>query len=159
MSTPQEWTAPDPEIGPAPGVEFATPGARLVAYIVDNLIQFGLTIVLLLASFILGAIFVPLGALAFIAGIAFLFIYFPYFWVRSGQTPGMKLMQIKVVRDADGGPLGWGAAILRWVGYWVSATVFYIGFIWIFIDKRKRGWHDLIASTVVIQAPNDLTSP
>ena len=159
MSTPQEWTAPDPEIGPAPGVEFATPGARLVAYIVDNLIQFGLTIVLLLASFILGAIFVPLGALAFIAGIAFLFIYFPYFWVRSGQTPGMKLMQIKVVRDADGGPLGWGAAILRWVGYWVSATVFYIGFIWIFIDKRKRGWHDRIASTVVIQAPNDLTSP
>ena len=71
----------------------------------------------------------------------------------------MRLMQIKVVRDADGGPIGWGSAILRFIGYWVSAAVFYIGFIWIFIDKRKRGWHDLIAGTVVIKAPVDLTSP
>ena len=156
MTTPQEWTAPDPEIGPAPGVEFGSPGARLVAYIVDNLVQFGLSIVLILASGILGAIFIPLGVLAFIA---FLFIYYPYFWVRSGQTPGMRLMQIKVVRDADGGPIGWGSAILRFIGYWVSAAVFYIGFIWIFIDKRKRGWHDLLGGTVVIKAPVDLTSP
>ena len=74
MTTPQEWTAPDPEIGPAPGVEFGSPGARLVAYIVDNLVQFGLSRVLILASGILGAIFIPLGVLAFIA---FLFIYYP----------------------------------------------------------------------------------
>ena len=34
--------------------------------------------------------------------------------------------------------------------------VFYIGFIWIFIDKRKRGWFDLIAGTVAIKAqPED----
>ena len=45
-----------------------------------------------------------------------------------------------------------GAAILRLIGYWISAIVFYIGYIWIFIDKRKRGWHDLIAGTVVIKA-------
>jgi uncharacterized RDD family membrane protein YckC len=159
MSTPQVWTGPDPEAGPAPGIEFGSPGARLVAYLVDQLVQWGLTLVLILAAAILGAIFVPLGALAFVAGLALLFIYFPYFWVRSGQTPGMRLMQIKVVRDADGGPIGWGSAILRWIGYWVSAVVFYIGFIWIFIDKRKRGWHDLLGGTVVIKAPSDLTSP
>ena len=158
MSSPQPWTAPEPEVGPAPGVEFGSPGARLVAFIVDNLIQWGLTLALVLASVILGAIFVPLGALALIAGLAFLFLYFPYFWQKSGQTPGMRLMQIKVVRDADGGPLGWGAAILRWIGYYISGLVFYIGFIWIFIDKRKRGWHDLIGGTVVIKAPADLTS-
>ena len=158
MSSPQPWTAPEPEVGPAPGVEFGSPGARLVAVIVDNLIQWGLTLALVLASVILGAIFVPLGALALIAGLAFLFLYFPYFWQKSGQTPGMRLMQIKVVRDADGGPLGWGAAILRWIGYYISGLVFYIGFIWIFIDKRKRGWHDLIGGTVVIKAPADLTS-
>ncbi len=158
MTSPQPWTAPDPEVGPAPGVEYGTPGARLDEFIVDNLIQWGLTLALVLASAVLGAIFVPLGALAFVAGIAFLFIYFPYFWQKSGQTPGMRLMQIKVVRDADGGPLGWGSAILRWIGYYISAVVFYIGFIWIFIDKRKRGWHDLIGGTVVIKAPADLTS-
>lgn len=159
MTSPQPWTAPDPEVGPAPGVEFGSPGARLVAFIVDNLIQWGLTLALFLAAAILGAIFIPLGALVFVAGLALLFIYFPYFWQKSGQTPGMRLMQIKVVRDADGGPLGWGPAILRWIGYYISGLVFYIGFIWIFIDKRKRGWHDLIGGTVVIKAPADLTSP
>ncbi len=61
-------------------------------------------------------------------------------------------MNVKVVRDRDGGPITWGPAILRLIGYYVSALVFYIGYIWIFIDKRKRGWHDLIAGTVVIKA-------
>jgi uncharacterized RDD family membrane protein YckC len=45
-----------------------------------------------------------------------------------------------------------GSAILRLIGYWVSGAVFYIGFIWIFVDKRRRGWMDLIASTVVVKA-------
>ena len=152
------WQGPDPEAGPAPGVEFATPGARLVAYIIDVLIQFGLFIALFLATGILLAIFWPLGLIAGLAATAFLFLYFPYFWQKSGQTPGMKLMAIKVVRDKDGGPIGWGAAILRLIGYYISGAVFYIGYIWIFIDKRKRGWHDLIASTVVVKAPNDLSS-
>jgi uncharacterized RDD family membrane protein YckC len=156
--TVSEWSAPDPEGGPAPGVEFGSPGARLVGYIIDQVIQFGLSIALFLAAAVLAAIFVPLGALAFVAGIAFLFLYFPFFWVRSGQTPGMRLMGIKVVRDKDGGPIGWGSAFLRLIGYWVSAIVFYIGFIWIFIDKRKRGWYDLIAGTVVIKVGGDLTS-
>jgi uncharacterized RDD family membrane protein YckC len=155
-TTPTEWSAPDPDGGPAPGVEFATPGARLVGYIIDGLIQFGLGLGLILVGTILLAIFWPLGVVAFLAGGLFLFLYFPYFWQRSGQTPGQRLMQIKVVRDSDGGPIGWGPAILRLIGYWVSGLVFYLGYIWIFIDKRKRGWFDLIAGTVVIKAPNDL---
>jgi uncharacterized RDD family membrane protein YckC len=77
--------------------------------------------------------------------------YFPWFWVRDGATPGMKMQNLRVVRDADGGPLSVGQAILRLIGYWVSGAVFYLGFIWIFIDKRRRGWHDLIAGTVVIK--------
>ncbi len=65
----------------------------------------------------------------------------------------MKMMKIKVVRDREGGPLSWGTAILRMIGYWVSGAVFYLGYIWIFIDKWKRGWHDLIAGTVVVKTP------
>ena len=32
-----------------------------------------------------------------------------------------------------------------------SAAVVYLGFAWVFIDARRRGWHDLIAGTVVIE--------
>ena len=77
--------------------------------------------------------------------------YFPYFWARSGQTPGMKMFGLFVVRDSDGGPISGGQAVLRLFGYWVSGFVLYLGYIWVFIDKRRRGWHDLIAGTVVVQ--------
>jgi uncharacterized RDD family membrane protein YckC len=77
--------------------------------------------------------------------------YFPYFWATSGSTPGMRMMGLKVVRDSDGGPISGGQAVMRLIGYWVSGAVFYLGYIWIFIDKRHRGWHDLIAGTLVVQ--------
>lgn len=158
MATPTEWSAPDPEGGPAPGIEFASPGARLVGYIIDVLINFGIFIVLTLVTGIFAAILPILAIIPFVGIFLVSLLYFPYFWQRSGQTPGMRLMQIKVVRDADGGPLTWGPAILRLIGYWISGIVFYLGYIWIFIDKRKRGWFDLIAGTVVIKAPADLLS-
>jgi len=31
--------------------------------------------------------------------------------------------------------------------------VFYLGYVWILVDKRRRGWHDLIAGTVMIKRP------
>jgi uncharacterized RDD family membrane protein YckC len=77
--------------------------------------------------------------------------YFPWFWARSGATPGMTAMGLRVVRDRDGGPISGGQAILRLIGYVINGLVLYLGFIWIFVDKRRRGWHDLIAGTVVIK--------
>jgi len=154
MSTPSgSWQAPDPDAGPAPGVQFASPGARLVGYIVDIFIQFMVVVVLGILSTILAVIFWPLAVITALLIIAVSILYFPYFWVQSGQTPGMSLMKIKVVRDDDGGPITWGPAILRWIGFWVSTFVFYIGFIWIFVDKRRRGWMDLLGGTVVIAVP------
>ena len=78
-------------------------------------------------------------------------LYFPFFWARGGQTPGMRLFDLYVVRDGDGGSIGWGTALLRLVGLWVAGAVFYLGFIWIFVDKRRRGWQDLIAGTLVVK--------
>ena len=147
------WEGPPAEAGPAPGIEFASPGARLVGYIVDILIQFVAFVVLGVLTIVLGVIFFPLAILSSLAIVALAIGYFPYFWVRSGQTPGMSIMKIKVVRDADGGPITWGPAILRWIGFYISHLIFYLGFIWIFIDKRRRGWMDLLGGTVVIAVP------
>jgi uncharacterized RDD family membrane protein YckC len=153
---PTHWTPPEPTPGPAPGVEFADLGARLVGYIIDNLIIAAGAVILSL----IGAVLffgVPILAVIFwLAAIIFGVAYFPYFWSRqgsgNGQTPGMRIMGIRVVRDIDGGPVTGGMAILRFIGYIVSQIVFYIGFIWVFVDKRRRGWFDLIAGTVVIKA-------
>jgi uncharacterized RDD family membrane protein YckC len=150
--TPSTWEAPEPLAGPAPGVAFADHGERLIAYIIDIVVTFGIIIVLAIVGGLLAATVPILSIIPFLAIIVIPLVYFPYYWARSGQTPGMKQQGIKVVRDRDGGPITMGTAILRLIGYWVSGLVFYIGYIWIFIDKRRRGWHDLIAGTVVVKA-------
>ncbi len=77
-------------------------------------------------------------------------LYFVYFFSTSGQTLGMTAMHIKVVRT-DGQSLTWTTGILRYVGYILSLPLF-LGFIWVLFDPQKQGWHDKIASTVVIRA-------
>jgi uncharacterized RDD family membrane protein YckC len=94
-----------------------------------------------------------LGFLILFIGFVIALLYFPFFWARGGQTPGMRPFGLRVVRDRDGTSIGWGTALLRLVGLWVAGAVFYIGFIWIFVDKRRRGWQDLIAGTVVVKQP------
>ena len=151
---PTAWQPPEPETGPAPGMAVASPGARLVGYIVDVIIVSLAVLAITILGGVLAFIIPIIGGLAILIGVIVVpLAYFPYFWARTGQTPGMQLMHIKVVRDVDGGPITTGAAILRLIGYWVSGFVFYLGYIWIFIDKRKRGWMDLIAGTVVVTAP------
>jgi uncharacterized RDD family membrane protein YckC len=164
---PVSWQSPTVE-GPAPGVEFAPHGARLVAYILDSIIiGVVITALLLIGFIVLGsgttvvgnevATVTPGAAMGFsiisIICLVIAILYFPFFWARGGQTPGMRPFGLRVVRDRDGSSIGWGTAFLRLIGLWVAAAVFYIGYIWIFIDKRRRGWQDLIAGTVVVKQP------
>jgi uncharacterized RDD family membrane protein YckC len=141
-------------------VRFASHGARLVAYIVDGiLVSVLVTIVAVLLSFGVAAFAVAGADALAVLGVVLVIVavfavslgYFPWFWVKGGATPGMRIFNLRVVRDRDGGPIGWGEALLRLFGFWVSSLVFYLGFIWILVDKRRRGWHDLIAVTVMVQ--------
>jgi uncharacterized RDD family membrane protein YckC len=162
------WDSPEPQGGPAPGVEFAPHGARLVAYILDVIIiSIVVTVISVIGAGVLWSgstmegdrlVSVETGQ-AVVASIIFILagvaglLYFPFFWTRGGQTPGMRPFDLRVVRDADGGPIGWGTAFLRLIGLWVAGLVFYLGYIWIFIDKRRRGGQDLIAGTIVVKQP------
>ena len=161
------WEAPVEPTGPAPGVEFAPHGPRLIAYILDALIVTALMVATGAVFFVLlgatggldeggprnPAAFTILAAVWLAVIVTIAFLYFPYFWQRSGQTPGMMPFRLWVVRDKDGQGFGWGTAFLRVLGMYVASSVFYLGFIWILIDKRHRGWQDLIAGTVVIKRP------
>jgi uncharacterized RDD family membrane protein YckC len=157
------WQAPADPAGPAPGVAFAGYGERLIAYLIDSLIISVVVLVLSVVGILLGSTVIGvagddsggaaivLGLLVFVFAFIISLAYFPFFWARSGATPGMNVFKIVVVRDADGSKLTTGAAILRLIGLWVGAWVLYIGWIWIFIDSRRRGWQDLIAGSVVVK--------
>lgn len=77
------------------------------------------------------------------------FGYYIFFWMTSGQTLGKGLMGVRVI-STDGRPLSFVQAVVRLIGYWISAIVFFLGFIWITIDDQRQGWHDTMARTYVI---------
>ena len=128
-------------------MEKAGAGTRLVSYIID-------VIILWVIGAILGFIFMAFGAgygAASIIGILISLGYFTYFF-GNGQTPGMKVMKIKLCGTDGTYPIGYGKGFIRWIGMLISALVIYIGFLWILIDKDKQGWHDKIAGTYVVLA-------
>jgi uncharacterized RDD family membrane protein YckC len=75
--------------------------------------------------------------------------YFLFFWVVAGFSPGMGLLGLRLVR-VNGEHVPLGRAVLRFVGYWISALFLFIGFLWILFDRRHQGWHDKLSGTVVI---------
>lgn len=78
-------------------------------------------------------------------------------WVRYRGTPGKRLLDCQVV-DADSGQaLSVKQAVLRYFAYLVSMLPLCLGFLWIAWDKRKQGFHDKIARTVVLYRPDDLS--
>jgi uncharacterized RDD family membrane protein YckC len=154
-SAPAYWQGGAEVSGPAPGVEFAGYASRIVAYIVDGILVGVLVWVIVFFALLLGGGDLDIVSTILIgAGVLVGLAYFPFFWQRTGQTPGMQAMHIRVVRDKDGGPVGWGSAILRLIGYTINSIIFGlpIGWLWVFFDRRRRGWHDLIGSTVVVKA-------
>ena len=77
--------------------------------------------------------------------------YYLFFWVLNGQTVGKVLMGLRVVQ-LNGERVSFFRAVLRVIGYWVSAMFLFMGFLWILIDDRRQGWHDKLAGTCVIYA-------
>jgi uncharacterized RDD family membrane protein YckC len=87
-------------------------------------------------------------------------LYFVYFWTWRGQTLGMMVAGIKVIRT-DGSCVDVGHGIIRYLGFLVSIIPLFLGFIWIAIDARKQGWHDKFADTYVVKIPpavNEVTT-
>ncbi len=135
---------------------------RLVAFIVDNIIIFFATAFF---AFIAG-LATGLGGLTsdvsaenveYLSTIFGFFIgtllgpfYYTLFTGWEGQTPGKKLMGLRVI-TMTGEPVGYGRALLRYIGYFVSFFLLGLGFVMIAFDRNKRGFHDFIAGTCVIR--------
>lgn len=75
--------------------------------------------------------------------------YYLIFWARSGQTPGKMLLNIRIV-TSEGKQISFGRALLRYFGYIISTITLDLGFLWIIWDKKKQGFQDKIAGTIVI---------
>jgi len=78
-------------------------------------------------------------------------IVFALCWWLTGSTPGKWVIRAKVVNATTLKKPSFGRSLVRGLAYYASLLPFCLGFIWIGLDRKKRGFHDLIAGTVVVR--------
>ena len=122
--------------------ELADLGTRLVALFIDGIILGILT----------GLIFGSTDEVAWVISFVTTLGYNWFFWTRwNGQTPGKRLMGIRIIKT-DGSEITGVDALIRATGYYVNTMALSIGWLWALFDEQKRGWHDLFAGTIVVKA-------
>jgi uncharacterized RDD family membrane protein YckC len=75
--------------------------------------------------------------------------YFVLFWSSAGQTPGMRLLHVRVF-GPGGEPLSIGRSLIRLVGLVVAIVPLFAGFVPVLFTERRRGLPDFLARTVVL---------
>ena len=75
--------------------------------------------------------------------------YFTWFWSTVGQTPGMRLMRVRVV-DATGAPPSVGWSLVRLVGLALAIIPLFAGILPALFNDRRRALQDFLAGTVVL---------
>ena len=74
--------------------------------------------------------------------------YFVLFWSSAGQTPGMRLLRVRVYGPA-GDPPSIGRSTVRLIGLVLAIVPMFAGFVPVLFTERRRGLPDFVAGTVV----------
>lgn len=135
--------------------EYAGFWIRTGASIIDTIILLIITIPLLLMiygeDYWVNEAFI-MGPWDLIINYLFPFVAVIVFWVYKSATPGKMATNLTIVDANTGGKPSPGQFVVRYFGYIVSIIPLFLGLIWVGIDKRKQGWHDKIAGTVVLRS-------
>jgi len=94
----------------------------------------------------------PASVVGTVIGVAGLLVevgYFTGFWSSAGQTPGMRLLHLRVVAGGGSAP-GFGRSLVRLFGLFVAILLLFTGFLPVLVDDRRRALQDFLAGTVVV---------
>jgi uncharacterized RDD family membrane protein YckC len=81
------------------------------------------------------------------------------FWSFKHATPGKMMIGATIVDEKTGGPPALGQHIIRYLGYFISIFPVFLGLVWVAFDKKKQGWHDKMAGTVVVRRKRSKSAP
>jgi uncharacterized RDD family membrane protein YckC len=141
----------------APPLQYAGLATRAVALATDVVIAqvivfAGGGVLALVGSLVGGMEFGTVARiLAAVAWAAVVGFYFVLFWSTAGQTPGMRLMALKVM-DVSGAHPSVARSCVRLVALVLCIIPLFAGFLPVLVDDRRRGLHDMLARTVVVYA-------
>ena len=141
---------------PSKAPAFAGVASRGTALVVDALVIVTATVAVGAAAGLVGALVGGVHPqwlaqlLLSLAAIAVAVGYFSLFWSTVGQTPGMRLLNVRVVPQHDGARLGPWRALVRTFGLALAIIPCFLGFLPALFDARRRALPDYLAGTVVV---------
>jgi uncharacterized RDD family membrane protein YckC len=124
---------------------YANWGQRFLGTLVDGLV------------FLVPYIVVIVGrGNAAVMGIGFVLLLGVAIWQliqegRTGQTVGKKALGIRLVREADGQPLGVGMAFVRRLAHFLDSIACYLGWLWPAWDAKRQTFADKVCGSIVIR--------
>jgi uncharacterized RDD family membrane protein YckC len=134
---------------------------RAIAYCIDiaaiNVVAFVVGAAAgLVASFVGGLPDVLDKVVIVLGGVVYLLWvvgYFVMFWSTTGQTPGSRIMRIRVVDGGGADKIKPRRAIVRLIGLVFATIPLFAGFVIMLWDDRRRCLQDRMARTTVVHAP------
>jgi uncharacterized RDD family membrane protein YckC len=123
--------------------------ARFAALFIDSIIIAILPIIVIAIA--AGSHSSGLLVLGYLLWLGLYVAYFVYFeGGPAGQTPGKRMLGIRIIDFNTAGPIGHGRAFLRLIGRFISGLFCDLGYFWMLWDKEKQCWHDKMANDVVV---------
>jgi uncharacterized RDD family membrane protein YckC len=92
------------------------------------------------------------GAIASAGWAVVVVTYFVAFWSTTGQTPGMRLLRLRVLAGSGSPPSVW-RSLVRFAGLILAIAPMLLGFVPVLFDDRRRALQDYIAGTTVRAEP------
>jgi uncharacterized RDD family membrane protein YckC len=139
---PSGWGPPSGGGGWAGPTQYAGFGIRLASWLIDVIL---LNIVGALFQAVAGQVAGLVFSLALGIGYSIYFVGSP-----SGQTIGMRAMNIRAIDAQTGGRVDYSRCVVRYLISILSAIPFFLGYFWMLWDRRRQTWQDKAAGTVVV---------
>jgi uncharacterized RDD family membrane protein YckC len=129
--------------------------ARVGASFIDAILLVAITYPLLIAAYGLqyfnaskqGVVSGPVDILL---TWVFPFVAIVGFWHYKRATPGKMAIGAQIVDATTGETLSIGRCVTRYLALIVASLPLGLGLLWVAFDRRKQGWHDKIARSVVV---------
>ncbi len=138
---------------PETSLKYASITERFVALAIDyGIIFLPLQLIVWVICKTVGTYLELWMLIAMAVGMNLVFVLYETVFSSGGRvTLGKNLVGIAVVKKDKSGPLSIPQAFLRAVGYYVSAILFFGGFVLALVDDRKRALHDIFGGSVVVE--------
>ncbi len=137
--------------------DLASPRRRVAGYVLDAVISGVLISPFLLGMRLTGdwsgnhfdlTSFYAWGIPAWLLGMAVIV----YLEGERGATPAKWLLGMRVVNAATGdGAIGWRRDLVRRLMFLPEGVPLYLGYLWMFWDRRHQAWHDKVARSIVVR--------